>query len=91
LPSLYSGAVRDMKPGDVSSVLKSGNGFHILKLLDKRGKDVQTVIKQTRARHILVKTNEVVNDSDARNRLLLLKERDRERRRLRRPGEIAFR
>jgi peptidyl-prolyl cis-trans isomerase SurA len=75
LPSLYAGVVRDMKPGDVSSVLKSGNGFHILKLLDKRGKDVQTVIKQTRARHILVKTNEVVNDNDARNRLLLLKER----------------
>jgi peptidyl-prolyl cis-trans isomerase SurA len=55
--------------------LKSGNGFHILKLLDKRGKNVQTVIKQTHARHILVKTNEVVSDNDARTRLLLLKER----------------
>ena len=75
LPSLYSTALRDMKAGDLSSVLKSGNGFHILKLLDKRGKDVQTVIKQTHARHILVKTNEVVTDKDARNRLLLLKER----------------
>jgi peptidyl-prolyl cis-trans isomerase SurA len=75
LPSLYSAALRDMKAGDVSPVLKSGNGFHILKLLDKRGKNVQTVIKQTNARHILVKTNEVVNDNDARNRLLQLKER----------------
>lgn len=75
LPSLYSTALRDMKAGDLSQVLKSGNGFHILKLLDKRGKDVQTVIKQTHARHILVKTNEVVNDSDAKNRLLMLKER----------------
>lgn len=75
LPTLYSAALRDMKAGDVSPVLKSGNGFHILKLLDKRGKNVQTVIKQTRARHILVKTNEVVNDNDARTRLLLLKER----------------
>jgi peptidyl-prolyl cis-trans isomerase SurA len=36
---------------------------------------VQTVVKQTHARHILVKTNEVVSDSDARTRLLLLKER----------------
>jgi peptidyl-prolyl cis-trans isomerase SurA len=75
LPSLYAGVVRDLQPGDVSPVLRSGNGFHILKLLDKRGKNVQTVIKQTRARHILVKTNEVVNDNDARNRLLQLKER----------------
>jgi peptidyl-prolyl cis-trans isomerase SurA len=75
LPTLYSATLRDMKAGDVSPVLKSGNGFHILKLLDKRGKNVQTVIKQTRARHILVKTNEVVNDNDARNRLLQLKER----------------
>ena len=75
LPSLYSTALRGMKPGDLSPVLKSGNGFHILKLLDKRGKDVQTVIKQTHARHILVKTNEVVNDNDAKTRLVLLKER----------------
>jgi peptidyl-prolyl cis-trans isomerase SurA len=75
LPSLYSTALRDLKVGEVSPVLKSGNGFHILKLLDKRGKDVQTVIRQTRARHILVKTNEVVNDGDAKNRLLMLKER----------------
>jgi peptidyl-prolyl cis-trans isomerase SurA len=75
LPSLYSNALRTMNAGDLSPVLKSGNGFHILKLLDKRGKNVQTVIKQTHARHILVKTNEVVNDNDARNRLRLLKER----------------
>ncbi len=75
LPSLFSSALVGMKPGDVSAVLKSGNGFHILKLLDKRGKNVQLVVKQTHARHILVKTNEVVSDSDARNRLLLLKER----------------
>ena len=75
LPSLFSSALVGMKPGDVSAVLKSGNGFHILKLLDKRGKNVQLVVKQTHARHILVKTNEVVSDSDARNRLILLKER----------------
>ncbi len=75
LPSLYSVALAGMKTGDVSPVIRSGNGFHILKLLDKRGKNVQTVVRQSRARHILVKTNEVVADADARNRLLLLKER----------------
>ncbi|OYY93118.1 MAG: molecular chaperone SurA [Hydrogenophilales bacterium 28-61-23] len=75
IPSLYAVALRDMKMGELSPVLKSGNGFHILKLIDKRGKNVQTVVKQTHARHILVKTNEVVSDSDARMRLLQLKER----------------
>jgi peptidyl-prolyl cis-trans isomerase SurA len=75
LPGLYASALRDMKAGDLSPVLKSGNGYHIIKLFDKRGKNVQTVIKQTHARHILVKTNEVVGDNDAKTRLLQLKER----------------
>lgn len=75
LPSLFAKALVNLKPGDVSPVLKSGNGFHILKLLEKRGKDVQLVVKQTRARHILIKTNEVVGDGEARNRLTQLRER----------------
>jgi peptidyl-prolyl cis-trans isomerase SurA len=75
LPSLFTAALKDMHPGDISPVLRSGNGFHILKLLDKRGKNVQVIIRQTHARHILIKTNEVVSDADARNHLLQLRER----------------
>jgi peptidyl-prolyl cis-trans isomerase SurA len=75
LPTLYLEAVRNMKPGEISSILRSPNGFHILKLLDKRGKDAPMVVEQTHARHILVKTNELVSDTDAKNRLLQLKER----------------
>lgn len=75
LPTLFVGAVRDLPIGGLTPVLRSSNGYHILKLLDKRGRDVPTVIKQTRARHILVRTNEVVSDADARNRLRLLRER----------------
>jgi peptidyl-prolyl cis-trans isomerase SurA len=75
LPSLFATVVRTLKPGETSAVIQSPNGFHIVKLVDKRGKNVQLVVKQTRARHILVKTNEVVSDDDARNRLRLLKER----------------
>lgn len=75
LPTLFAGVARTLKPGETSGVIQSPNGFHIVFLRDKRGKDVQTIIKQTRARHILVKTNEVVNDDDARNRLNQLKER----------------
>ncbi len=75
LPDLFLKALADLKIGDVSDILRSGNGFHLFKLLDKRGRDAQTVVRQTRARHILVKTNEIVGDADARNRLLQLKER----------------
>lgn len=75
LPSLYVAAVKDLKPGEVTPVLRSASGFHIVKLLDKRGKDVALVIQQTQARHILVKTNEVVSDQDAKNRLTNLRDR----------------
>ncbi|KAF0100362.1 MAG: peptidyl-prolyl cis-trans isomerase SurA [bacterium] len=75
LPELFLRALANQKVGDVSDILRSGNGFHLFKLLDKRGRDAQTVVRQTRARHILVKTNEIVGDADARNRLLQLKER----------------
>jgi peptidyl-prolyl cis-trans isomerase SurA len=75
LPGLFLDTLAAMQPGAVSPILHSPSGFHILKLLDKRGKDVTLVVEQTHARHILVKTNEVVAESDARNRLLQLKER----------------
>lgn len=75
LPSLFIDAVKPLKIGEVSGILRSPNGFHILKLLDKRGKDVQLIVRQTHAHHILIKTNEVVSDADARTRLVQLKER----------------
>lgn len=75
LPTLFVSAVRDLPIGGITPVLRSSNGFHILKLLDKRGKDVPTVIRQTRARHILIRTNEIVSNTDAFNRLRRLRER----------------
>jgi len=75
LPSLFAVAATTLKVGETSGVIQSPNGFHIVLLRDKRGKNVQLVVKQTHARHILVKTNEVVSDDDARKRLALLKER----------------
>ncbi|MEW6678813.1 MAG: peptidylprolyl isomerase [Pseudomonadota bacterium] len=75
LPALFVDAVKPLNPGQISPVLRSPNGFHLLKLLDKRGKDVQLVVKQTHARHILIRTNEIVGDAEARTRLIQLKER----------------
>jgi peptidyl-prolyl cis-trans isomerase SurA len=75
LPGLFATAVKALKPGDNTPVLRSANGFHILRLIDKRGRDANTIVKQTHARHILIKTNEVVSDDDAQKRLLELRDR----------------
>lgn len=75
LPTIFLEALRPMQAGEVSAVLRSANGFHIIKLLDKRGKDSATEVLQTHARHILIKTSEMSGENEARTRLLNLKER----------------
>ena len=75
LPQLFADALNVLQPGEISPLLRSPNGFHLLKLLDKRGRDVALVVTQTRARHVLIKTNEVVSEADAKRRLTELKER----------------
>lgn len=75
LPIIFLDALRSMQAGEVSAVLRSANGFHIIKLLDKRGKDSAIEVLQTHARHILIKTSELLAENEARIRLLNLKER----------------
>lgn len=75
LPSIFVDALKTMRMGELSPVLRSANGFHILKLNDKRGAASPVIVQQTHARHILIKTNELVSESEARNRLNTLRER----------------
>ena len=75
LPQIFVEAAKSMKVADVSAVLRSANGFHILKLLDKRGNETPVIVQQTHARHILIRLNEVVSETDAKHRLASLKER----------------
>jgi len=71
LPSLFVDTVKSMAKGDVADPLRSPSGFHILKLLDSTGNEVH-IITETRVRHILIKTNELINDEDAQNRLFAI-------------------
>ena len=75
LPTVFADAVRDMKPGTVSGVLRSAAGFHVVKLLEKRSHDDATVVDQTHARHILVRVNELTSEADAKAKIDRLRDR----------------
>ena len=75
LPSLYADAAAKLQPGDVSELLRSPAGFHIIKLVGRRGGASQPPVTQTRVRHILLRTNEVVSEAEARRKLENLRER----------------
>jgi len=68
LPSIFVDVVAGMSKGDISPPLRSSSGFHIIKLADMKG-NKQQFITQTKARHILINTSEMVSDEDARTRL----------------------
>ena len=76
VPELFAAELLKMKPGEVSGVLRSPAGFHVLKLIDRRGATVSAApVIQTRLRHILIRTSESVSENEARRRLLDLRER----------------
>jgi peptidyl-prolyl cis-trans isomerase SurA len=75
LPSLFLDAVKSLQPGATSSLLRSSNGFHILRLNERRGSSAPVIVRQTHARHILIRTNELVPEAEARRRLVSIKER----------------
>jgi peptidyl-prolyl cis-trans isomerase SurA len=75
LPTIFADVATKLNPGEVSPVLRSPNGFHILKLLERRGGNGPPKVQQTHVRHILIKTSEVVPEAEARRKLLDLKQR----------------
>ena len=75
LPELFAHALDGMKPGEVSGIIRSPAGFHVIKLVDRRGGGAPALVEQTHARHILVKTSEIVSEADARRKLNNLRER----------------
>lgn len=75
VPTLFLETLKSMQTGEVSQPLRSPNGFHILKLTNKRGGNSPLVIEQTHARHILIKLTEVVSESDGKKKMDGIKER----------------
>lgn len=75
MPALFLNALKTMQVGDISAPLRSPNGFHVLKLTNKRGGNSPLVIQQTHARHILIKLSEVMSDTEAKQKMDGIKER----------------
>jgi len=71
LPLIFVDAVKNISPGEFSKPVKSASGFHLLYLVSSSNE--QLMIKQTRARHILIRTTNDVSDDQARTTLLKLK------------------
>ncbi len=74
IPSLFTEIVTTMNQGDVSEAIRSPSGFHIIKMLETEGAG-QHIVTKTKVRHILIKTNELIDDAEAQKRLLALRER----------------
>ena len=73
LPQLFIDAVYELKPGETSAPVRSASGFHLLQMLSS-SKD-QVMIRQTHARHILIRSSSEVSDEEVRNTLLELKQK----------------
>ena len=74
LPTMFGDAVVRLEVGDVTEPIRSASGFHLVKLADRRGSERQ-MIRQTRARHILIVLDELTDDTAARRQLSALRER----------------
>ena len=75
LPSLFLETIERLNPGETSDIMRSPNGFHIVKLLEKRGKAAAQGVQQTHVRHILLRAREGLSESEARDKLQRLRER----------------
>ncbi|HUL90906.1 MAG TPA: peptidylprolyl isomerase [Burkholderiales bacterium] len=75
LPELFVEALTGLSVGGVSGVFRSPAGFHVIKLLEMRGAGAPMLVEQAHVRHILVRTNDLVSENEAKRKLLSLRER----------------
>ncbi len=74
LPPVFFDAISDLQPGEFTDPIRSPSGFHLLRLNDVRGAE-KIIVLQTKTRHILLRPNEVLDDTAVEQKLLQLRRR----------------
>ena len=74
LPTLFADQILQMERNEISDPIRSSSGFHIVMVEDYKGGE-RKIVNQTKVRHILIRTDEVTADEDARIRLAQLRQR----------------
>jgi peptidyl-prolyl cis-trans isomerase SurA len=69
LPTAFANVVVNLQPGEYAGPIRTGSGFHLVKLNDMRGSG-PVMVDQVRVRHILISTNEILDDDAAKQKLL---------------------
>jgi len=70
LPDSFIEITKRLKVGQTSSPFKTENGYHLIKLLDKKGVQYESIlINQLKVRHILIKHNEIISEGDVQKKL----------------------
>lgn len=72
LPGLFVSSVKQLKSNQISNIIQSPSGFHILKLAGKKSAK-QVIVDETLVRHILIKVDALTSDDAARQQLLVLR------------------
>lgn len=79
LPTIFGDAIRKIKPGEITPIIRSPVGFHILKLVGQRDSANARIsnlpVAQTHARHILLRVTDAMSEADVKHRLADLRER----------------
>lgn len=75
LPTFITSVVPNMAKNKIEGPLRSASGFHIIKLYDKRSNKQKHIVRQSLARHILIRPTEVLSNDEARARLKAIQQR----------------
>jgi len=75
LPSIFTDKVAKLEAGQLTGLIRSPAGFHIVKVIDRRTTEKRRIVEQTQARHILIVPNQVKNNAVVKASLERLRER----------------
>lgn len=74
LPTAFSRIAAGLQPGQASAPVRGPNGFHIIKLIEKRSGESE-IITEYHVRHILIRENEVVSSAQAEAQIREIRQR----------------